>query len=332
MRKKRRRILKILKNMTGLDLIKYRKGNTIFYRKDIGDYFKQFPLKYAKALSKELDIPMVNYKFVTKEKDQRYLNEDSSRRKYYYLSVDYEESLKGYEYIENPFNIDLGGSDWLSVLNSINIDTIIGYMKEFCANYKNGREVYDEYLKQILLSFFISDVDRNHENVKLYRKGDYLKLVPYFDLDFIFSIDDWSIAASQLIQNYQYYLPPEEMQEWCDEYNSDPMNIEDETSLYTIDRLNSEFNELFDKGFDSLYGEQIFTNDDNFHWEDLFTIIYNEISDKSIFDKIHKLDYEELEKKYDLDMTRNARIMISNLFYVRKKEFDDFYKKLNRIL
>jgi len=65
---------------------------------------------------------------------------------------------------------------------------------------------------------------------------------------------------------------------------------------------------------------------------DLFTIIYNEISDKSIFDKIHKLDYEELEKKYDLDMTRNARIMISNLFYVRKKEFDDFYKKLNRTL
>ena len=48
----------------------------------------------------------------------------TTRRKYYYLSVDYEESLEGYEYIKNPFNIDLSGSDWLSVLDSINIEKI----------------------------------------------------------------------------------------------------------------------------------------------------------------------------------------------------------------
>ena len=332
--KTNRRTLRTIMKFFHGSLVKYKKGSTVFYRKEMSEYFLQFPLKYAKVLSNELDIPMINYRFIKKAENRKYLSKDSRMKQYYFLSTDYDKSIPDYKYIDNPFNInldDLSGIEVLNAIDDINIDDIIGYMKEFCSNYENGKEIYDEYLKQILLSFFISDPDRNFRNIRLYKKGNQLKLAPYFDIDFIFSVNRWSIGAEDLVTSYVHYLPPDEMQKWCDEYNNDPSNIK-EGSVYTIERINSEFDDLFERCYDDLYIENIYSTKDNYHWDDLFQLIYDEISDKSIFDKIHKLDYEALEEKYNLDMPRNARIMIYNLFKVRKEEFDKFYKKIKKDL
>ena len=311
----RRKVLRKFVSWYGRDLTKYLQDGKVYYQKNMLYRFYQYPLQYAKALSKELDVPMIDYK---------YIEEDG---KPYYLSEDYDKTIPDYKYIKNPFKLVYPelAADYIKFINNFDIDDIINCMKKLCSNFENGREVYDEYLKQTLFSFFIADPDRNHENVRLYKKGNKLKISPYFDIDYIFSINEWS-SAIQLIESDLHYLSPEEMQKWCDEFNNDPDNIK-EGSVYTIERINNEFDEVFNRCYDDIYTENIYSNKEHFHWDDLFQIIYNEISDKSIFDKIHNLKYEELEQKYDLEMPRNARILISNLFEVKKNEFDDFYSK-----
>ena len=60
----------------GLEI--YKEGNNKYYKKKVKNYLGKFLLDYAKALSKETNIPLIDYSFVEENKNYYYLSKLAS--------------------------------------------------------------------------------------------------------------------------------------------------------------------------------------------------------------------------------------------------------------
>jgi len=279
----------------GLEI--YKEGNNKYYKKKVNNYLKKFLLDYAKALSKEINIPIIDYSFVEKNKN------------YYLLSKCYDENFLDYEVIIRPFEAN-------------NLLELINNMRLFCSNYTNGEDIYNQFLKQILFSYLISDPDRTVDNMKLYRKGDLLRLAPYMDLDMMFIGQE----DDEIFMDFNYFFLDEmEREIQCINESSDG------SFTLTVDNINETFQKMLinnENIFDELILDSELTGY-SLNWDYVLNIIYQELSDKEIFEKVSNLDFETLENKYKLNFSPNARLIINMLFIKRKQKIDliNKYKK-----
>lgn len=279
----------------GLEI--YKEGSHKYYKKKIKNYLKKFLLDYAKALSNEIDIPLIDYSFIIEDKN------------YYFLSKCYDEKLVDYDVILKPFEAD-------------NLLELINKMKLFCLNYSNGEDIYNRFLKQILFSYLIADPDRTVDNMKLYKKDDLLHLAPYMDLDLMFIEQDDSEIFMDL-----YYLFPDEMEKEIKHI----IETSDGSFTLTRDTVNNDFNKLLIDN-DKIFNEFILDSESTGYsltWDYMLNIIYQELNDKTVFKRISNLNFETLENKYKLNFSSNARLIINILFNRRKQKIDLIYKYNN---
>ncbi len=279
-----------------LPWIYYEQNGKRYYRKQVRHYLKKFLLDYAKAISTELDVPMIDYKFA------------SDGKTHYLISEDYDDKLPDYRVVEKNFDAD-------------NIFSVLDGVKSVCSKYSNGDAIYEKFLRQILFSYVICDWDRNEHNCKLYEKNNHLEICPYLDIDGMFMWDEdlevyWD----------EYYYFPDDMQKHVDWLNSGPRY---DDFVHSVEQENEDFKFYFDKYYNYMFRENIFcSKDDEHNWKVLFKRIYDEIKDKSIFDKMANLDFETIEKKYNLVMSDNARTVISTMFDIQKERFNEYYDEI----
>lgn len=169
-------------------------------------------------------------------------------------------------------------------------------MKEFLSNYENGSRTYQEYLKQIVLALLINDADRTIANTKFYKKGNDILLAPYLDIHLAMNLDsDLPVFMDE------YYFTKQEF---------DSEEIEQHMSY---EKFMSYFEHDFNSSYGYLYNQCVFGEHSI---QDIWKILYEEITDKLIFEKINKLEIDDVlgEKIND-----NAYRIISEQFNISKK-------------
>lgn len=257
-----------------------------YYKKRIKNYIKKFMIEFAESLSKELNIPMIQYKFIEEDDE------------YYLVSTSYDDNFKNYQVIINPFECE-GIIDFLIK------------MKIFCSKFENGDKTYQIFLRQILFSILMCDPDRTVDNMKLYMKDKKLEIAPYMDIDMIFDtqFDDPLFMDT-------YYKFPEDMKLEIEELNE----LSDGSYSYSIESINEEFKKEYEEKKESICSydeEEVF---------EILDYIYNQIADKKIFNEIINLNYEQIEEKYNLNIPINARIIIKKMFTTIQGDIKLFYE------
>ena len=267
----------------------YNENGSKYYKKGPILYIKKFILEYIQALSKELNVPMIDYQF----------NEEESQ--YYFISNSYDINYPDYQVIIKPFECE----DEFELLVK---------MKDFCSKYENGSLIYQKFLKQMLFSILICDPDRTVDNIKLYSYNNKLEIAPYMDIDLVFDFQE----DDPLFMDC-YYKFPKEMKNDVDKINE----TSDGSYYYTVDELNKEFEKEFEIKKD-IFLSNLYDMEDKFK---LLDYIYKEIDNKNIFDMIVNLNYEELVKKYNLNISNNANKIIRLMFITMQSVIKSYYDK-----
>ena len=250
--------------------------NKKIYRKSVNTYLYKYLLDYLYGLSERLKIPVIEYKFID-EGD-----------KYYIESECYDDSIDFDEILLEPFY-------YSDIIDGIFM------MKEYTSKYDNGPEVYNQYLKQIILSLLINDADRTIDNTKIYRKNNNLILAPYLDIHMVMNAyGDDSIFIDD------FYFTKEKYEEVNKEMQSD--------DKLDYDTCMNAFYDEYRNCFDSAFNQFVFGDH---RIEEVWQTLYNEINDKQIFSDISNLSLDDV-----IDQTKiqkNAYLMIATQFEISKE-------------
>ncbi len=246
----------------------------------------RYLLVYFKALSREFGIPAINY---TLTKD------------YHLESADYDVNFPGYRILEfTEFNDDVLG--------------LINHIKDYFG------DVYDEYLQQLLLAYFISDFDRDGKNIKMYEQDGEIHLIPYMDISSIFN----SLFLTDLASDY-YYFPADDMEKWAEESNK----LSDGSFIVSTDSINQEFNRLLKDNSDALFSlrEPLWSD---ITWETILNIIFTDLIDKTVIERIANTPFGFLKEKYFANFPENVITLIESLYLHRQRRLIELYNQYNK--
>lgn len=262
-------------------------NNKKIYRKRASTYLYKYLIDYLKKLSAYLEIPVIDYKFV---------DEDTE---YYIESECYDDKIDFDEILLTPIQ-------YSDIVEGIYM------LKEYFFKYDNGREIYNDFIKQILLALLINDADRTMDNMKIYRKNNKLILSPYLDIHMMMNAD-----GVEPVFIDDFYFTEEKYEKVKKQYSS-----EDYLPYVCWMRdFQIEFKNWYSRAFiQAMIGEH--------KVDEVWQIIYEEIEDKEIFYKILNLELDELIDKNNFQ--ENAYLMISTQFEISKQAVKSLLKNKNK--
>lgn len=246
-------------------------------------YIYKYLIKYLNSISNVLDIPVIKYDFIEENNN------------YYIVSKCFDELVDFDKILLSPFYYN---------------NTIDGIymMKEYTLKFNNGCKIYNEYLKQLILSVLINDADRTIDNIKLYVKGNNLILAPYMDIHLMMNADnDLTVFYDE------YYLEDDKAEEFIEE-----------SEIYTnLIELKKNFYDEYKFSYYFAFNQFVFGD---CLIDEFLDILYQELEDKTIFDKIINLNLEQLLDKSNVQ--ENAYMMIETQFNIAKDEIEKLLKRV----
>ena len=173
-------------------------------------------------------------------------------------------------------------------------------LKEYLLKYENGYDTYQSFLKQIVLALLINDSDRTIDNTKFYRKNNNIYIAPYFDIHMAMNLDaDYPVLIDD------YYLSKKEFDE---ENKEEPLRYED-AILY--------FDKNYNEYYNFIFNQYILGDHSN---NEVWKILFEEIEDKKLFDKIEKLEFNDVIEVSKIN--KNAYKIIYEQFNIAKDIFN----------